>query len=65
MRVTIDIDDVLLKKLLAIVGPMELTPLVHQALTTFMHREAARQLAELGGTEPQLKQITRRRIGPA
>jgi Arc/MetJ family transcription regulator len=65
MQMTVEIDDALLEKVLAIVGPMEPVPLIHQALTALMQAEAARQLGLLGGTQHQLKQITRRRIGPA
>lgn len=34
--------------------------LIREALTALIERESARQLARLGGTEPQLQDIPRR-----
>ena len=36
------------------------TQLLNEALRALVAREAARRLARLGGTEPQLEQIPRR-----
>lgn len=42
-------------------GIEERTSLIHAGLKALIEREAARRLARLGGTEPQLKKIPRRR----
>lgn len=39
--------------------------LIREALTALIERESARQLARLGGTEPQLQDLPRRRLEPA
>ena len=54
MRVTVDIDDDLLQRAQALSGIKEPTALVHEALKALIERESARQLAQLGGSEPQL-----------
>jgi hypothetical protein len=64
MRMTVEIDDALLEKIRAIIGPLEPTPLIYQAFIALLQHEAASQLALMGGTEPMLKQITRRRAAP-
>lgn len=63
MQMTVEIDEVLLEKVRAIVGPLEPEPMILQALATLIHYEAARQLALMGGSEPMLKPIRRRRPG--
>ena len=61
MRTTITIDDQLLEKASAYTNIQEKSALVREALTALVQREAARRLARLGGTEPDLKPIPRRR----
>jgi Arc/MetJ family transcription regulator len=61
MRTTIAIDDELLAKAQEYTGLKEKSALVREALKALVEREAARRLARLGGTEPQLRPVPRRR----
>jgi len=64
VRTTITIDDELLAKAQAFTGLKEKSALVREALKALIEREAARRLALLGGTEPDLKLTPRRRSEP-
>lgn len=61
MRTTLALDDDLLAEAQRLTGTMEKTALVRQALTALIERESARRLALLGGSEPQLGDVPRRR----
>jgi Arc/MetJ family transcription regulator len=61
MRTTLNIDDQLLEDAQRLTGISEKTALVREGLRALIERESARRLATLGGTEPQLKPIPRRR----
>ncbi|MBW4039995.1 MAG: type II toxin-antitoxin system VapB family antitoxin [Acidobacteria bacterium] len=61
MRTTIALDDDLVKTASEYTGLTEKTALVREALQALIHREASRRMALLGGTEPGMKQIPRRR----
>jgi hypothetical protein len=61
MRSTLNIDDKLLEKASELTGLKAKTTLVKLGLEALIARESARRLAELGGTEEQLKAIPRRR----
>jgi Arc/MetJ family transcription regulator len=61
MRTTLALDDDLLAEARAYTGLEEKTALVREALKALVEREAARRLAKLGGSQPQLKPIPRRR----
>ena len=61
MRTTLNIDDRLLAEAQRITGIAEKAKLVRQGLQALIERESARRLAKLGGSEPQLKSIPRRR----
>lgn len=61
MRTTLAIDDDLLAKAQQYTGLQEKSALVREALRALIEREAARRLAKLGGTEPQLRPVSRRR----
>lgn len=63
MRTTLIIDDSLVDKARRLTGIEEKTALVHAGLEALIAREAAKRLAALGGTEPQLAPIPRRRTG--
>lgn len=63
MRTTLAIDDELLAKAQALTGVTEKSALVREALKALIARESARRLARLGGTEPELLPIPRRRPG--
>jgi Arc/MetJ family transcription regulator len=61
MRTTLIIDDNLLEKAAKLTGVLEKTALVRMGLDALIARESALRLAELGGTEPKLAPIRRRR----
>ena len=61
MRTTLNIDDQLLKCAGQLTGVHEKTQLVRLGLEALISREAAKRLARLGGSDPQLKEIRRRR----
>jgi Arc/MetJ family transcription regulator len=61
MRTTMNLDDELLAEAMRLTGIRERTALVHEGLRALIQREAARRLARLGGTEPQLETSPRRR----
>ena len=65
MRTTINLDDQLLKEAQRITGLKERTALIHAGLRALIERESARRLAKLGGSEPVLTRISRRRPQPA
>jgi Arc/MetJ family transcription regulator len=60
MRTTVTLDDELLAKAEFYTGVKERSALIRHALKTLVEREAARRLARLGGSEPDLKPISRR-----
>ena len=62
MRTTIALDDELIRQAQRYTGITEKAALIKMALTQLVQREAARRLAALGGTMPDLKPIPRRRI---
>jgi Arc/MetJ family transcription regulator len=61
MRTTLIIDEELLTKAQELSGIREKTAVLHAGLQALIARESARRLASLGGTEPALKAIPRRR----
>jgi Arc/MetJ family transcription regulator len=65
MRTTLNIDDLLLDEARRITGVTKKTALVREGLRALIERESARRLARLGGSEPQLQPIPRRRSDPA
>lgn len=64
MRTTLALDDALLAKAQAYTGLHEKSALVREALKALIEREAARRLARLGGSEPDLTLPPRRREHP-
>lgn len=64
MRTTLALDDELLADAEFYTGIREKSALVREALKALVEREAARRLARLGGSEPDLKPIPRRRQKP-
>ena len=65
VRTTVTLDDELLEEAQRLTGITERAALVRAALLALIARESARRLAKLGGTEPQLKDVPRRRSEPA
>ncbi|WP_159952905.1 type II toxin-antitoxin system VapB family antitoxin [Rhizobium sp. 18065] len=64
MRTTISIDDELLAKAREYTGVSETPTLVRIALQSLVQREAARRLALLGGSAPDLEAPPRRHLEP-
>jgi Arc/MetJ family transcription regulator len=65
MRTTLIIEDALLARAREFSGIHEKTALVHEGLRALIAREAAKRLAALGGSEPDLRPIPRRRAAIA
>jgi Arc/MetJ family transcription regulator len=61
VRTTIVLDDDLVAEAQELTGIKEKSALVHAALTAMIEREAARRLARLGGSAPDLRPVPRRR----
>lgn len=61
MRTTVNLDEALITKAQALCGLQERNALLREALNALIQRESARRLAKLGGSEPQLQDIPRRR----
>jgi Arc/MetJ family transcription regulator len=64
MRTTVTLDDELVAKAEFYTGIKEKSALIRHALKMLVEREAARRLARLGGSEPDLKPISRRSTVP-
>lgn len=65
MGTAVVIDDNLLAEARRLTGLKEPTDVMREALRALIERESARRLARLGGTEPELRKIPRRRSEPA
>jgi Arc/MetJ family transcription regulator len=61
MRTTVSLDDALIEEASSYTGLQEKSALIREALRALIERESARRLARLGGSEPQLTPIPRRR----
>lgn len=61
MRTTVTLDDMLLSQAQSLSGLKDRGLLLREALRALIERESARRLVRLGGAEPQLKAIPRRR----
>jgi Arc/MetJ family transcription regulator len=61
MRTTVTLDDQLLAQAQQLVGDMERSALLREALHALVQRESARRLAALGGSQPDLAPVPRRR----
>ncbi|TAK82736.1 MAG: type II toxin-antitoxin system VapB family antitoxin [Betaproteobacteria bacterium] len=61
MRTTINLDEDLVAEARRVTGMKERTALIHEGLKALIARESARRLARLGGSEPRLQPIPRRR----
>jgi len=62
MRTTLNIDEELLERARQLTGITEKTALVKAGLEALIAREAAKRLAALGGTQPKVRDIPRRRL---
>lgn len=61
MRTTLIIDADLIERARELTGIREKTALVRAGLEALIAREAGKRLAELGGTQPDMASIPRRR----
>jgi len=61
MRITLTLDDELIRIAAEFTGIGEKAALVQEALKALIERESARRLAALGGSMPRIKAIPRRR----
>ncbi len=65
MRTTITLDDALVKRAQELTGIDEKSYLIREALKAIIAREAGRRLILLGGSQPDIEDIPRRRSEPA
>ncbi|GIZ50287.1 type II toxin-antitoxin system VapB family antitoxin [Noviherbaspirillum aridicola] len=66
MRTTVTIDDELYEKALEMADPaMDKADLFREAIKTFVRVQAAKRLAALGASAPQMQDVPRRRVDPA
>jgi Arc/MetJ family transcription regulator len=65
MRTTVTLDDELVSQARIFTGIQENSALIQRALQALVQREAARRLASLGGSSPNLKAPQRRQGKPA
>lgn len=66
MRTTVTIDDELYEKALEMADPaMDKADLFREAIKTFVRVQAAKRLAALGASVPEMQEIPRRRSGPS
>jgi Arc/MetJ family transcription regulator len=61
MRITLNLDDELIRQAQEYAGIREKTALIHEALRRLIAREAGKRLALLGGTMPDFEGPPRRR----
>ena len=65
MRTTVTIDDVLYERALEVADPgMDKSDLFREAVRTFVRVQAAKRLAALGGSMPEMQDVPRRRGEP-
>jgi len=65
MRITVTVDDDLLRQAQEFSGIKQNPELLRAGLRALVERAAARRLAQRGGTAPDLQDIPRRRMEPA
>jgi Arc/MetJ family transcription regulator len=61
MRTTLTLDEYLLATAERYTGLTEKSALIREALRALIERESAHRLAALGGAEPRLKPVARRK----
>jgi Arc/MetJ family transcription regulator len=61
MRITIVLDDEMFARAQIYTGLKTKSAVIRHALQALIHREASRRLARLGGSEPDLEDMPRRR----
>lgn len=61
MRTTVNLDEELLETARHLTGLNERSALLREGLKALIERESARRLARLGGSQPELRPVPRRR----
>ena len=61
MRIALDIDDKLFQDAARFLGTSDHSAVINAALRALVEREGAQRLARLGGTDPDINQVPRRR----
>ena len=61
MRTTLNLNDELVKEAQRLSGLKGKTAVIHAGLEALIARESARRLAALGGSQPDLEPVRRRR----
>lgn len=61
MRTTVTLEDDLLTKAIKMAGGLDRSTVLREGLNALIQRETAMRLAKLGGTQPQLEPVPRRR----
>ena len=61
MRTTVTLDDELLAKAVKLTGAFDRSAVLREGLKALIERESARRLAKLGGSQPRLRPVPRRR----
>ncbi|KKB13432.1 antitoxin [Devosia geojensis] len=64
MRTTITLDDELIETLRRFTTAKGTSAMIREALTSYVRQEAGRRLIAMGGTEPDLEDMPRRRFPP-
>jgi Arc/MetJ family transcription regulator len=65
MRTTVTLDDDLLAKAVKLTGGLDRSTVLREGLKALIERESAARLAKLGGTQPHLEPVPRRRAAAA
>jgi Arc/MetJ family transcription regulator len=65
MRTTVTLDDDLLAKAVKLTGGLDRSTVLREGLKALIERESAARLAKLGGTQPKLESVPRRRAPAA
>jgi Arc/MetJ family transcription regulator len=65
MRTTVTLDDDLLAKAVKLTGGLDRSTVLREGLKALIERESAARLAKLGGTQPKLESVPRRRAAAA
>jgi len=65
MRTTVTLDDELYERALELADPdMDRSELFREAIKTFVRVQAAKRLAALGGSSPDMRDVPRRKVKP-
>jgi len=61
MKITIDIDERIIKKAMTLAGEKDVNILIVKSLEYLVALESAKKLSKLGGTERNIQNVKRRR----